>query len=146
MGVTCWYKKGVAILNTYPISICMEQKHDAKVTTMRIPDEVSDFWVQVVGLKASALVAGMAGALISMMYEKELSPRRAVVLLLVGTFCAGYVTPLLSHLLHLKEEFSNSLSFLIGLTGMRIFHVILMVLADYKLLLGILTTFFKFKK
>lgn len=94
---------------------------------MKLQDYLLEI-VNALGIKVGALIAGVAGALVSMAYESDLKPRRALVLIAVGTIAAGYVTPLFAHLLGFGPELTNAISFLVGLIGMKLFGLVLNIL------------------
>jgi hypothetical protein len=84
--------------------------------------------LSALGLKFSAIVAGLAGGLVSLLAEKQKDWKRAVVMLIVGALTAGYVTPLVSLHMHFntdKFDPGNSLAFLVGLISMRAIDLIM---------------------
>lgn len=74
----------------------------------------------VLGVKGATVVAGFAGAVVSLSFVKELSKTQMVVAVLVGSVTAAYLTPLLLASLHLPSELQNGGAFLIGLTAMNV--------------------------
>lgn len=83
------------------------------------------FWLNAAGLQVASMVAGMTGAMVSLVHEKQISRRRMFAILLVGTVAAGYLTPLVSHLTGMPEKMANSLAFLVGLMSMKITDALL---------------------
>lgn len=77
------------------------------------------YWLNEAGLQVASMLAGLVGAMVSLVHEKQISRRRMFAILLVGTVAAGYLTPLLSHLTGMPEKMANSLAFLVGLTSMK---------------------------
>lgn len=80
------------------------------------------------GIKLSAVVAGLAGGLVSVLAEKRRSWKRALVILVIGALTAGYITPIVAIHTHFNtEKFDpdNSLGFLIGLISMRVIDLII---------------------
>jgi high-affinity Fe2+/Pb2+ permease len=77
--------------------------------------------LEQIGLKSPALVAGVFGAAASLSYERGIGPGRAVVLILVGAACAGYLTPVIAEWLSpSSSSIENAYAFIIGLLSMRI--------------------------
>lgn len=104
--------------------------------------------IEGVGAWMAALIPAFAGSLISVIYEANVTRRRAFILVLAGTCTAGYVTPLVGHLFSLGDGLTNALSFLLGLLGMRLIGFIITVLEvvreDKELMKGLIQ-FFKRK-
>lgn len=71
------------------------------------------------GLKISAILSGVAGALVWIIYVRETSPRRAIVVLLMGAIVSGYVSMGITALAAIPEALSGAIGFIIGLTCMR---------------------------
>ena len=80
-------------------------------------------------MKASALVAGLIGGIVSLTYEEKLSFGKAIILILTGAACAAYITPLVELYIDFDKGMGNAFSFLIGLISMRLIGGVL-VLAD----------------
>jgi len=76
-------------------------------------------------------LAGLIGAAISMTNKQKTPFWKAIILIIIGAFVAGYVTPLLSELID-NEKLLNSMAFLIGLTSMRIIEGILKFADNFK--------------
>jgi hypothetical protein len=72
------------------------------------------------GLKSTALVAGVFGAAASLSYERGIRPGRAVALILVGAASAGYLTPVVAGWTSTTPAMENAYAFIIGLLSMRI--------------------------
>ena len=78
----------------------------------------------VFGVKVASLVAGFAGAIISLSFLRELTKTQAAMAVLTGTVSTGYLTPLIS--LYIPATIPElSLSFLVGLTAMNVIPGIL---------------------
>jgi hypothetical protein len=86
-----------------------------------------DQFLEGFGLKSTSLVAGVFGAVASLTYERNISPMRAVFLILVGAAAAGYLTPWLAEYMKVDGATANAYAFLIGLLSMRIIGAILSI-------------------
>lgn len=76
------------------------------------------------GVKLASLVAGFAGGVVSLSFVRELSRWQAVLAVLTGSLCAGYLTPILA--LYLPAGVPEpTLAFLVGLTAMNLIPGIL---------------------
>ena len=73
-----------------------------------------------VGVKLASLLAGFAGAVVSLSFVKRLSRGYMLTSVIVGTISAGYLTPLGLAYFHLPAEIQNGLAFIVGLTAMNI--------------------------
>lgn len=74
----------------------------------------------LLGVKYASLIAGLAGAVVSLTYLKELTKWQMVLAVVTGALVAGYITPVVTWYFSLEEVLSNGMSFLIGLTSMNI--------------------------
>lgn len=82
-------------------------------------EEIKDFFAQT-GVKISALIGGLAGAMVALMVDKrEMSWKRSIAILISGTLSAAFLTSFVAYYAKLSDELTNGLSFLIGLTGMK---------------------------
>lgn len=72
------------------------------------------------GLKVATLVAGFAGAVVSLSYLTQLSALARFLAVVSGTLTAGYSEPLVSQWWGLTGPASNAIAFLIGLTSMNL--------------------------
>ncbi|EFO31548.1 peptidase M48, Ste24p [Roseibium sp. TrichSKD4] len=72
------------------------------------------------GVKISALVAGLVGAVVSLTFMRDLSPARALLYIITGTACAAYGTPLVVKWLSLTGPTENGIAFITGMVGMNI--------------------------
>lgn len=72
------------------------------------------------GVKGATVVAGFAGAVVSLSFVKELSKTQMVVAVIVGSVTAAYLTPFLLASMNLPSEMQNGGAFIIGLTAMNI--------------------------
>lgn len=75
---------------------------------------------QVLGIKLSAFIAGLIGGLVSLTYEQNLSPLRALVLILTGGVTAGYAFTASEHYWSLHPTTTGIASFGLGLVSMRL--------------------------
>jgi hypothetical protein len=71
------------------------------------------------GLKASYILAGFIGGVVSLSFIKELTTFQAILAVLAGAAGANYLTPTALHLLPWIEE-PLAASFFIGLTAMNV--------------------------
>lgn len=99
----------------------------------------------ILGVKLSALIAGVFGVGVSLMYEK-VSTARAIVLLLSGSFGAGYLTPLFASVFNLSTGVENSIAFLLGLVSMRLMGGIINISRKfYENPIGFIKSILKYK-
>lgn len=76
------------------------------------------------GVKLASLVAGFAGGVVSLSFVRELSKLQAILAVLTGSLCAGYLTPIFA--LYLPPVVPEpTLAFLVGLTAMNLIPGIL---------------------
>ena len=76
------------------------------------------------GVKLASLVAGFAGGVVSLSFVRELTQLQAVLAVLTGSLCAGYLTPVMA--LYLPAVLPEpTLAFLVGLTSMNLIPGIL---------------------
>jgi len=83
----------------------------------------------IFGVKLAALVAGLAGGLVALTYEHNLSPLKAITLIFTGGITAGYSFTALEHYYSLHTSTTGIAAFGLGLVSMRIIDVI-MIVAD----------------
>jgi hypothetical protein len=74
----------------------------------------------LLGVKYASLIAGLAGAVVSLSYLKELTKWQMVLAVLTGALVAGYMTPIVNWYFDLEEVLSNGMAFILGLTSMNI--------------------------
>lgn len=72
------------------------------------------------GVKHAALVAGAAGAVISLRYIDDLSMVGRVLAVITGTVTAGYGSPAAGQWLDLSQPTENAVAFVLGLTAMNL--------------------------
>ncbi|WP_150526835.1 peptidase M48 [Roseibium sediminis] len=84
------------------------------------------------GVKLSAVVAGLVGAVVSLGYMRELTPGRAFLYILTGTACAAYGTPLVVKWLAVSGATENGVAFLTGVVGMNILAGVFKVSERFK--------------
>ena len=77
------------------------------------------------GITLPFLLAGSMGAVTSLVYEKQLSFKRALLLILVGAVSSAYLSPLVAVQLGLSDTVSNMSAFITGLLSMRIIGALL---------------------
>ncbi|MFI9652595.1 hypothetical protein [Guyparkeria halopsychrophila] len=71
------------------------------------------------GLKHAALIAGAAGAVISLRYIDDLSMFGRVLAVITGTLTAGYLSPAAGQWLDVSQPTENAIAFVLGLTAMN---------------------------
>lgn len=84
---------------------------------------------QVLGIKLTPFIAGLIGGLVSLTYEQNLSPQRALVLVLTGGVTAGYSFTALEYHWALHPTTMGVASFGLGLVSMRLIDTVI-ALAD----------------
>lgn len=75
---------------------------------------------EIFGMRIWALVAGFAGAVVSLSFVQGLSPRQAAVTVGSGWLASAYLTPLGVQYLSLPQSVENGSAFIVGLCGMSI--------------------------
>ncbi len=78
----------------------------------------NDPLLEYIGIKLMVIVAGFAGGVIQLAWNRSLSVWGAVVSVLAGVCSAAFVTPLVSWYYSLPVPLENSIAFLLGLLGM----------------------------
>lgn len=76
--------------------------------------------LESLGVKAPSLVAGLAGGAASLTFQKNIGWLRALVLIITGAVCAGYLTPLAVDYVAADQRLEGAYAFLIGLLSMHI--------------------------
>lgn len=86
------------------------------------------------GVKKAGLIAGFAGAVISLRFIQEANtwPAR-IFMALAGTMAAAYLTPGLAEYLGASERVESALAFGFGLFGMTIAGAVVQALREHKL-------------
>jgi Na+/proline symporter len=79
----------------------------------------------MLGIKGATVVAGFAGAVVSLSFVKQLSKKQMILSVLVGSVTATYLTSFLLAWLDLGQAAQNGAAFIIGLTAMNIIPGIL---------------------
>ncbi len=74
----------------------------------------------IFGVKYAALIAGMAGAVISLRFIDDLSVFGRVLAVLTGALTAGYLSPAAGQWLALSQPTENAIAFVLGLTAMNV--------------------------
>lgn len=74
----------------------------------------------IFGVKYAAMVAGAAGAVISLRYIDDLSTIGRVLAVITGTLTAGYGSPAAGQWLDLTQPTENAVAFVLGLTAMNL--------------------------
>ncbi|MDZ7789742.1 MAG: hypothetical protein U5L08_04460 [Xanthomonadales bacterium] len=72
------------------------------------------------GFKYAALIAGAAGAVVSLRYIDDLSMFGRVLAVLTGTLTAGYGSPAAGQWLSISQPTENAIAFVLGLTAMNL--------------------------
>lgn len=72
------------------------------------------------GISLAAIVAGFFGSVVSLIVAPPMTRTRAVLSVMAGTAASMYLTPISAEYLHLNAELQGGLSFLIGLTAMKV--------------------------
>lgn len=90
------------------------------ITTASAAVAVAPVETTVAGVKLALLVAGFAGAVVSLSYVKELTRPQMFGALVSGAFCAAYLTPITVHYLGVPTQFEYGAGFLVGLGSMNI--------------------------
>ncbi|MCH2165925.1 MAG: hypothetical protein MK098_14960 [Marinovum sp.] len=72
------------------------------------------------GIKLSAVLAGLIGGIVSLSFIRNLTPLKAVFATLTGAASAAYITPLIVNGFELGHELEHAVAFLTGLLGMNI--------------------------
>jgi small basic protein len=73
-----------------------------------------------VGIKLSAVLAGLIGGIVSLSFIRNLTPLKAVFATLTGAASAAYTTPLIVSGFDFGHELENAIAFLTGLLGMNV--------------------------
>ena len=96
---------------------------------------------KTIGMELPAVIAGFAGGLVSVMSSDSVTKWKAVLMVTTGAITAGYTTPLLGLWFEFGEEMQAGMSFLIGLTSMKLVQIITNFLSlikkDPSLLVGL---------
>ena len=101
-------------------------------------------------LKSSQLVVGLCGAFVSILHRKDIEPWLAFLLIIAGGLTAAYLTEAIAEWIHVTNEpTKNSLSFIVGLFGMKVTEVVFSLLDTVKkngqAILNVAISFFKKK-
>lgn len=72
------------------------------------------------GIKLSAVLAGLIGGIVSLSFIRNLTPLKAFLATLTGAASAAYMTPLIVNGLELGADFEHAIAFLTGLLGMNV--------------------------
>lgn len=75
---------------------------------------------EIFGMRIWALVAGFAGAVVSLSFVQGLSSRQAAVTVGSGWLASAYLTPLILQYFSLPQSVENGSAFIVGLCGMSI--------------------------
>tara|TARA_R110000868_G_scaffold19561_1_gene84203 strand:- start:957 stop:1283 length:327 start_codon:yes stop_codon:yes gene_type:complete len=87
-----------------------------------------------VGIKKIVLIAGLAGAVISLRFVSEVNTWWSrITLVICGTAFASYATPALAEWLVASERVESGLAFAIGLFGMSLAGALLAAIKEAKL-------------
>ncbi len=72
------------------------------------------------GIKIAPLVAGFAGAVVSLSYVRQLNRWQMCMALASGALCAAYLTPFVRHFTNFPAELENGIAFLVGVSAMNL--------------------------
>ena len=96
-------------------------------------------WLQeVAGIDVGTLIAGLAGAVLSLLHEPNLTRMKALGQVVSGVASAVYLTPLASEYLGLGVSTHNALAYVMGLVGMRVSGVLIKVVENPDLLFRVI--------
>ncbi|MDQ7020146.1 MAG: hypothetical protein Q9M33_13410 [Robiginitomaculum sp.] len=76
------------------------------------------------GAKISSLVAGFAGAALSLTYIRQLNHRTAAIAQAGGLAAAVFLAPAIITFFHLPEDVEGAVYFLVGLLGLNVLAAI----------------------
>lgn len=86
--------------------------------------------LQAIGIKGSAAIGGMVGALISLKFAEGLTIKSKFLMFLCGMSLAGYTTPLAAHFFSIGSDYFGGIGLLIGLFGMALVSAIIKSIPD----------------
>lgn len=75
--------------------------------------------LEVLKLNVILLVAGFAGALVSLERSQKLTIKQGILRAISGTLTANYITPVFMKVLNLDSDIHYAIAFLIGFTGLK---------------------------
>lgn len=75
---------------------------------------------ELFGIKLSTVVAGIAGGIVSLTFEEQLTFKRALFLIFTGGVVAGYSSSILEAYLEYPDGVASAIAFFLGLLSMRI--------------------------
>ena len=87
---------------------------------------------KIAGIKLPLLIAGFAGAVVTLSYLKELKKSQVVMALITGALGAAYLTPITTHYLTIPDTLENGAGFLIGVVSMHLIPMILALAERYR--------------
>jgi uncharacterized membrane protein len=70
-------------------------------------------------------IAGIAGGIVSLTKQKDLSFKESLIAVLSGGFTANYLTPLVAEWLNFSEKTLYGIAFLLGYTGLKTVEIIM---------------------
>lgn len=84
------------------------------------------------GIRIGQLIAGFAGAVISLSYLRPLTKLQATSAVFTGAFTAAYITPLAVQYLGFGPRAENATAFILGLCAMNIIPGVLRLSAYFR--------------
>lgn len=79
---------------------------------------MKDF-IEDTGVQISLILAGMAGAYVSISVNSNLTRWQKAAVMVAGALTANYLTPLVAYYLGLGAEVRYGLAFLVGFSGLK---------------------------
>lgn len=73
-----------------------------------------------IGVKISAVVAGVIGGIVSLSFIQNLTPWKAFIAIVTGAASAAYLTPLVVTWFSFGAEVEHAVAFFSGLLGMNL--------------------------
>ena len=77
------------------------------------------------GFSIAYFIAGIFGALASLIKQRELSTIERIITVLSGGGTAAYITPMLSEMVNLSEGSGYGVGFIVGFAGLKLVEWIL---------------------
>lgn len=90
-------------------------------------------WIELLldyGFSVVYFIAGVFGALASMVRKKELTFWERVVTIISGGGTAAYITPMVVDIVNLADGSSYGMAFVIGFAGLKMVEWILVAIRD----------------
>jgi uncharacterized membrane protein YeaQ/YmgE (transglycosylase-associated protein family) len=87
--------------------------------------------LEAAGIKSSSVIAGFAGAVASLVANKQLTFFQSVFTIAAGELTSGYVTPAVSEHFKMQRSTENMLAFFLGVIGMFLVVGVLRFMEDF---------------